>query len=296
MLNYKQLYYFWNVATAGGIRRAAERMHLTPQTLSGQIGELERDLGVSLFARSGRRLEITEAGKLALARADEIFRLGNELTESLKASPPEEALPFRVGLADSVPKSIAFRLLAPAFKLQGPIRLFCHRDRLENLFAELAIHKLDLVIADRQLPSGLGVKAFSHPLGRCSITFFGVPELARRYEPDFPRSLEGAPLLMPTGSARGALDRWFAEHSIHPRVVGEFDDTALLKTFGKAGFGLFSAPSVTGEEVRRLYDVDSIGEATDFEVRYFAISAERRLTHPAVMAVSEHARQNLFVG
>lgn len=171
MLNYKQLFYFWNVATAGGIRRAAERMHLTPQTLSGQIGELERNLGVKLFVRTGRRLEITEAGKLALARAEEIFQIGNELTETLRASPPEEALPFRVGLADSVPKSIAFRLLAPAFKLPAPIRLFCHRDKLENLFAELAIHKLELVIADRQLPPGLGVKAFNHPLGGCSVTF-----------------------------------------------------------------------------------------------------------------------------
>jgi LysR family transcriptional activator of nhaA len=295
MLNYRQLYYFWNVATAGGIRRAAERMHLTPQTLSGQIGELERDLGVKLFVRTGRRLEITEAGKLALARADEIFQIGSELTEALKTSPPEEALPFRVGLADSVPKSIAFRLLAPAFKLAPPIRLFCHRDRLENLFAELAIHKLELVIADRQLPAGLGVKAFNHPLGNCSITFFGVQELVRRYRSDFPSSLAGAPLLMPTGSVRGALDRWFAEHGIHPHVVGEFDDTALMKTFGQAGLGLFPAPSVMREEVRRLYDVDTVGEAQDIDVRYFAISAERRLKHPAVMAVSEHARQNLFV-
>lgn len=296
MLNYKQLYYFWNVATAGGIRRAAERMYLTPQTLSGQIGELERELGVKLFVRSGRRLEITEAGKLALARADEIFQIGNELTETLKTSPPEEAMPFRVGLADSVPKSIAFRLLAPAFKLPTPIRLFCHRGMLEHLFAELAIHKLDLVIADRRLPSELGIKAFNHPLGNCSITFFGVQGLARRYQPDFPRSLEGAPLLMPLGSARGVLDRWFAEHGIHPHVVGEFDDTALLKTFGQAGLGLFPAPSVMKEEVRSLYDVDVVGEATDVDVRYFAISAERRLTHPAVMAVSEHARQNLFSG
>ncbi len=296
MLNFKQLHYFWNVATAGGIRRAAERMHLTPQTLSGQIGELERDLGVKLFVRSGRRLEITEAGKLAMARADEIFQIGNELTETLKTSPPEEALPFRVGLADSVPNSIAYRLLAPAFELPTPIRLVCHRDRLENLFAELAIHKLELVIADRQLPSGLGVKAFNHPLGSCSITFFGVQDLARRYQPGFPRSLEGAPVLMPTGKARGMLDRWFAEQGIHPHVVGEFDDTALLKTFGQAGLGLFPAPSVMKEEIRRLYGVELLGEAADIDMRYFAISAERRLKHPAVMAVSEHARQNLFVG
>lgn len=297
MLNYKQLHYFWNVAMAGGIRRAAERMHLTPQTLSGQIGELERDLGVSLFRRTGRRLEITEAGKLVLSRADEIFQIGKELADILKNSPPEEALPFRVGLAESVPKSIAFRLLAPALRLDRPVRLFCHRDRLENLFAELAIHKLDLVIADRKLPPELGVMAFNHLLGRCAITFFGTEALTRRFGPGFPQSLEGAPLLIPLGSAapHGFLGRWFGEHALHPHVVGEFDDTALMKTFGQAGLGMFPAPSVMGEEVRRLYGVEAVGEAHDIDVRYYAISAERRLKHPAVMAVSEHARMDLFV-
>lgn len=297
MLNYRQLYYFWNVAMAGGIRRAADRMHLTPQTLSGQIGELERELGVSLFRRSGRRLEITEAGKLVLSRADEIFQIGSELVDILKNAPPEEALPFRVGLADSVPKSIAFRLLAPAFGLGRPVRLFCHRDRLENLFAELAIHKLDLVIADRQLPSELGVKGFNHLLGRCFVTFFGTVPLADRLGPGFPQSLDGAPLLIPTGSAaaHGFLGRWFDEHALHPQVVGEFDDTALMKTFGQAGLGVFPAPSVMRQEVRELYDVEVVGEARDIDMRYFAISTERRLKHPAVMAVTEHARQDLFV-
>lgn len=296
MLNYKQLHYFWNVAMAGGIRRAAERMHLTPQTLSGQIGELERELNVKLFERSGRRLELTEAGKIALARADEIFQIGNELTVMLRTSPPAEALPFRVGLADQVPKSIAFRLLAPALRLETPVRLFCHRDRLENLFAELAIHKLDLVIADRQLPSALGVKGFNHPLGRSTVMFFGVAALARRYRPGFPQSLNGAPLLIPVGSGagRGMLGRWFDEHAIRPQVVAEFDDTALMKTFGQAGLGLFPAPRVMQDEVQRLHDVEIVGEAEDITMEYYAISAERRLKHPAVMAVSEHARTTLF--
>ncbi|HCU69475.1 MAG TPA: transcriptional activator NhaR [Desulfomicrobium sp.] len=297
MLNYKQLYYFWNVAMAGGIRRAAVRMHLTPQTLSGQIGELEKDLGISLFRRSGKRLEITEAGKLVLSRADEIFQIGKELSDILKNSPPEEALPFRVGLAEPVPKSIAFRLLAPALRLDRPVRLFCHRDRLENLFAELAIHKLDLVIADRKLPPELGVKGYNHLLGRCAVTFFGTEALARRFGPGFPQSLDGAPLLIPSGSAapHGILGRWFDEHAIQPQVVGEFDDTALMKTFGQAGLGLFPAPSVMDEEVPRLYGVEAVGKAHDIDVRYYAISAERRLKHPAVMAVSEHARLDLFV-
>lgn len=296
MLNYKQLYYFWNVAMAGGIRRAAERMHLTPQTLSGQIGELEHYLGVKLFRRSGRRLEITEAGKLALSRANEIFQIGDELSEILKSSPPEEALAFRVGLADQVPKSIAFRLLVPTLNLMTPVRLFCHRDRLENLFAELAIHKLDLVITDRQLPPELGVKVFSHPLGRCSVTFFGVDALARRHGPGFPQSLHRAPMLIPVGSAtaHGFLGRWFSEHHIQPQVVGEFGDTALMKTFGQAGLGVFPAPSVMRDEVRHLYDVEVVGVADDIDMRYFAVSSERRLKHPAVMAVSKHARQDLF--
>lgn len=296
MLNYKQLHYFWNVAKAGSIVRAAERLHLTPQTISGQIGELERALGTDLFRRAGRRLELTAAGSLALSHADEIFQIGNELEELLRNRCGGGALPFRVGVADVVPKSIAYRLLAPAMALAEPVRLSCHEDKLERLFAELAIHKLDLVIADRPMPSELGVKGYSHTLGRCAVIFHAVPELAARYRADFPQSLNGAPLLIPGGSAavRGPLGRWFSERRIQPRIVGEFDDSALMQAFGQAGIGVFPVPAVIAEEVRRQCGVEMVGCAEEVVVKYYAISVERRLTHPAVVAISQAAKQDLF--
>lgn len=296
MLNYKQLYYFWNVAKAGSITRAAEHLHLTPQTISGQISELERGLGSDLFRRTGRRIELTTAGKLALSHADEIFHIGSELEQLLRNRSSSAELPFRVGVADVIPKSIAYRLLAPAMTLAEPVRLICQEDKLERLFAELAIHKLDLVIADRPLPTELGVKGYSHALGGCGLVFHAVPELAARYRADFPQSLNGAPLLLPGEGAavRGPLGRWFSERRIQPRIVGEFDDTALMKAFGQAGVGIFPAPAVTAEEVRHQYGVEIVGHAEDVVVKYYAISVERRLTHPAVLAISQAAKQALF--
>ena len=297
MLNYRQLHYFWNAAKAGSITRAAERLHLTPQTISGQISELERTLGTDLFRRAGRRLELTAAGKLALSHADEIFQIGHELEELLRDRSSSGELPFRVGVADVVPKSLTYRLLAPAMTLAEPVRLICHEGKLEPLFADLAIHKLDLVIADRPLPSNLGVKGYSHALGRCGVVFQAVAELAARYRPDFPQSLQGAPLLIPGGGAavRGSLGRWFSERRIQPRIVGEFDDTALMKAFGQAGVGLFPTPAVIAEEVGHQYGVEIVGRTEEIVVEYYAISVERRLTHPAVVAVSQAAKQALFV-
>lgn len=296
VLNYKQLFYFWNVARAGGVTRAAERLHLMPQTLSGQIGELEKSLGTDLFRRAGRRLELTAAGRLALSHAEEIFQIGNELEALLRNRPGSGELPFRVGLASVVPKSIAYRLLAPALKLAEPIRLICHEDKLERLFAELAIHQLDLVIADRPLPSELGVKGYTHPLGRSAVTFFAAPALAARCREGFPGSLHEAPMLIPGGDAslRGALEHWFKKLQIQPRMVGEFDDTALMKAFGQAGAGVFPVPAVIAPEVLRQYRVEAVGDSKELTVRYNAISLERRLTHPAVKAVTEAARQELF--
>ncbi len=298
MLNYRQLHYFWSVAKAGSIARAAERLHLTPQTISAQIGELERALGRDLFRRTGRRLELTEAGKLALSHADEIFQIGSELEGLMHHSAGSSDLLFRVGVADVVPKSIAYRLLAPALMLSESVRLVCHEDKLERLFAELAIHKLDLVIADRPLPTELGVKGYSHVLGQCGVVFHGVPALAVRYRDNFPQSLNGAPLLIPgAGTAiRGPLGRWFSERGVHPRTVGEFDDTALMKAFGQAGAGLFPIPAVISAEIQRQYGTEVVGQADEVVVKYYAISVERRLTHPAVVAISEAAKQGLFVG
>lgn len=296
MLNYKQLHYFWVVARAGGITRAAERLHLTPQTISGQIGELESSLGTELFRRRGRRLELTTAGKLALSHADEIFQIGAELEGHLRNRSAGAELLLRVGVADVVPKSIAYRLLAPAMALAESVRLICQEDKLERLFAELAIHKLDLVIADRPLGSDLGVRGFNHPLGRCALDLHAAPALAARYRSGFPRSLAGAPLLLPgpAASMRGALVRWCAEQRIDARIVGEFDDTALMKAFGAAGAGIFPAPAAIADEVRRQFGVEIVGRVEGVEVRYYAISVERRLTHPAVVAVTREARRALF--
>ncbi len=296
MLNYKHLFYFWNVARAESIARTAERLHLTPQTISGQIGELEKSLGTLLFRRAGRRLELTAAGKLALSHADEIFQIGNELEAMLRERPQGGELLFRVGVADVVPKSIAYRLLAPAMRLAEPVRLICHEDKLERLFAALAIHTLDLVIADRPLPHELGVKGYSHDLGRSAVAFCAVPALASKYRANFPQSLDGAPFLLPGGSTavRGPLGRWLSERQIQPRIVGEFDDTALMKEFGRAGAGVFPTLAVITEEVQQQYGVEIVGRADELVVKYYAISLERRLTHPAVLAVSQAAKQKLF--
>lgn len=296
MLNYKQLHYFWVVARSGSIARAAERLHLTPQTISGQIRELERSLGIDLFRRSGRRLDVTAAGKMALSHADEIFHIGAELEGHLRSRSPGEEPLLRVGVADVVPKSVAYRLLAPAMTLAEPVRLICQEDKLERLFAELAIHTIDLVIADRPLTRELGVRGYNHPLGRCAVDLHAVPTLATRYRSGFPRSLAGAPLLIPgvASTMRGALMRWFTEQQIEPRIVGEFDDTALMKAFGAAGAGMFPAPAATAEEIRRQFGAEIVGRFEGVETRYFAITVERRLTDPAIMAVTREAKRALF--
>lgn len=296
VFNYKQLHYFWAVARSGSIARAAERLHLTPQTISGQINELEASLGIDLFRRSGRRLELTAAGKLALSHADEIFQIGAELEGHLRNRSAGTELLLRVGVADVVPKSIAYRLLAPALSLAEPVRLICQEDKLERLFADLAIHKIDLVLADRPLTSDLGLRGYNHPLGHCAVDLHAVPKLAARYRSGFPGSLAGSPMLIPGGAStmRGALLRWLTDHRIEPRIVGEFDDSALMKAFGRAGAGLFPAPAAIAGEIRRQFGAEVVGRVEGVEVRYFAITVERRLTHPAIVAVTQEAKRALF--
>ncbi len=297
MLNYKQLYYFWNIAKAGGVIRAAERLNVTPQTVSGQLGELERALDTQLFRRAGRRLELTSAGELALRHAEEIFQIGGELEALLRNRPVGGDLLFRVGVVDAVPKSMAHRLLEPSLELAEPVRLICHEDKPEDLFRELAIHKLDLVIADRALPRELGVKGYNHELGRSSVVFCATRPLADRYRESFPHSLYGAPFLMPgEGTAlRGEINHWLLKYDIQPHIVGEFDDTVLMKAFGAAGVGVFPVPLAIVEEVRHQYNVAIVGAADEIVVRYYAISQERRLKHPAVIAVRQAARRSLFI-
>jgi LysR family transcriptional activator of nhaA len=296
LINYKQLHYFWAVAKMGSIVRAGEQLNLTPQTISGQIGLLEETLGVELFRRAGRRLELTETGRHALSYAEEIFQVGGELEEALRSHPGDHHVLFRVGIADVVPKSIAYHLLAPAMALSEPVRIVCREDKMERLLAELAIQRLDLVLADSPMPAEIDVKGYSHKLGECGVTFFATPKLAALHGSDFPRALHGAPMLVPGENTivRGRLMRWFGEQQIQPRIVGEFDDSALMKAFGQSGIGIFIAPSVIVDEVRRQYGVEVIGQTDDVTERFYAISVERRRTHPAVVAVTEAARQELF--
>jgi LysR family transcriptional activator of nhaA len=293
MLNYKHLHYFRTVAKTGAINRAADKLHLTPQTLSGQISAFEERIGVSLFRRSGRRLELTEAGRTALAYADEIFQVGTELEELLQNRSAPRVHPFRVGIADVVPKAIAYQLLEPALTLPEPVKLVCREDRLAQLAAELSIHRLDMVLADRPLPSSMDIKGYSHPLGECGIAFLATPAIAQPLTEQFPASLQDAALLIPgeDSALRTPLLRWLERKNIRPTIVGEFDDSALMSAFGQAGAGVFPVPLTTAQEVMRQHDVVEVGRTLDIREHFFAISVERRLSHPAVLAVSEAARR-----
>ncbi len=296
MLNYKHLHYFVSIARAGGVIRAAERLHLTPQTLSGQISQFEERMGVALFQRVGRRLELTEAGKLALSYAEEIFQTGTELEDLLKNGAEERFITFRVGIADVVPKFIAHRLLAPVLALPEAVRLICQEDRLDRLLADLSIHRLDMVLADRPMPPGTEIKGYSHPLGETGVTFLAAPALAERLTGSFPDCLDGAPLLLSgrDSALHASLPRWLERQGKRVHIVGEFDDSALMKAFGEAGAGVFPAPTASVPDVTAHYKVVILGETDEIRERFFLISAERRLNHPAARAVSEHARGRLF--
>jgi LysR family transcriptional activator of nhaA len=296
MLNYRQLHYFWVVAKTGSIVRACEQLNLTPQTISGQISLLEQTFGVALFKRVGRRLELTETGRTALPYAEQMFQLGGELESLLRAQPDEQQILFRVGVADVVPKSIVYRLLAPTMTLSEPMRITCREDQLERLLADLAIQRLDLVISDSPMPSHLDIKGYSQKLGECGVSFFATTALAKAHGQNFPHDMQGAPLLIPGQQTvvRSRLMRWFADQNVQPRIVGEFDDSALMKAFGKSGSGIFIAPSVIADEVMEQYDVELIGQTDAVTESFYAISVERKVKHPGIVAITEGARQQLF--
>ena len=293
MINFKHLHYFWVVAKQGGIARASEILHLTPQTISGQINQLEDNLGQALFNRVGRNIELTETGRLALSYADEIFSLGSELEDNLRNLPADRPLSFKVGIADVVPKTIAHRLLAPALQMPEPMRLLCRENSLETLLAELALHRVDMVLADGPIPPGVDVRGFNHALGESGVSFFGTAELRRELEGDFPHCLGGAPMLMPSGINRvhDRLLQWLEGQRVYPRIVGEFDDSALMKVFGQAGVGIFVSPTAIAAEVEKQYGVERIGDADAVREQFYAISVERRISHPAVAVVTETARR-----
>ena len=295
-LNYHHLLYFWTVAREGSVARACQRLHLSQPTISGQLRVLEEALGEKLFARQGRGLVLTEVGRTVYSYADEIFSLGRELMDNLKDRPTGRPLRLSVGIADVVPKLIAYRLLEPALKLPERVHVVCREDKPERLLAELALHGVDLVLADAPLSPSMRIRAFSHLLGECGVCFFAVPALAAVYRRRFPASLAGAPMLLPTDNTtlRRSLDQWFDAQGLRPQVVGEFEDSALLKVFGQTGAGLFAAPAAIEREVRKQYGVVVVGRVEEIRERYYAISAERRLKHPAVVAISEAAQHHLF--
>ncbi len=297
-MNFKHLYYFWVTARAGGVVRAGEQLHITPQTLSGQIKLLEDRLGRQLLRKSGRRLELTDDGRVALRFADDIFALGSELEAAMRAQRGgAAAVPdFRVGIEDAVAKSVAYRLLEPALHLPQALRLICTEGRFDDLMAQLALHRMDLVIADEPLTSRLSVKAFNHALGRSTMSFFAAPALAASLQGTFPACLNGAPMLVPGASStmRPQFETWLTRHGLHPRVVGEFDDGALMKAFGRQGSGVFLSPSVVEHETVDQYGVQVVGRSDEMVEQFFAISAERRITHPGVAAITAAARGDLF--
>ncbi|MFT7687728.1 MAG: LysR family transcriptional activator of nhaA [Candidatus Azotimanducaceae bacterium] len=295
-LNYKHLHYFWVVASEGGIANAGKRLHITPQTISGQISLLERQLGVSLFKKAGRNLELTDDGNLVLGYADEIFSLGGELEETLHQMPQSRRQHFRVGVVDVLPKSIAHRILKPVQEMAEPVHLHCRESSLDTLLAELAVHRLDLILADRPIPPTVSTKGYSHKLGECGVSFFATKTLAKTLKGSFPENLNGAPMLLPTlgNQLRASIDQWLKRYHLHPSIVAEFDDSALMKSFGQEGSGVFLAPSAIEKEVERQYEVKVIGKIDEVKENFYAISVERRITHPVVAFMMETARENLF--
>lgn len=295
-LNYHHLYYFWTVAREGSITRACEKLRLAQPTISGQLRLLEETMGEKLFAKRGRGLALTEAGQIVYGYAAEIFGLGRELQDVLKGRPRSGPLKLQVGVSDMLPKLIAYQILQPTLSMAQPVHLVCHEDTHERLLAELAEHRLDVVLSDAPLTAAAGLKAFNHLLGACGVTLFAEPKMAARYRRGFPASLEGAPFLLPMEGAglRRELEQWFDSNNLRPRPVGEFKDSALMKTFGQAGAGIFAAPGAIEEQVKQHYAVALVGRINSITDRFYAISAERKIRHPAVVVISESARVKLF--
>lgn len=295
-LNYHHLLYFWTVVKQGGIAPAAQELRLAPSTISTQIQQLENIVGHKLFDRSGRKLVLTDVGQVAFRYAEEIFSLGSELMDTLQQKPVDRPLRLRVGVADVLPKLVAIKLIEPALALNMEIQLLCREDRSDRLLAELAIHNLDVVLTDAPIGSSARIRGFNHLLGESTVMLFAEKSLASKYRRSFPGSLDSAPFLLPAEGTtlRQSLEQWFHTQGIRPKIVGEFDDSALLKVFGQLGTGIFAVPAVIRKEVIRQYDVREIGILEGVKEHFYAISVERHLKHPAVVAIAEGARTKIF--
>ncbi len=295
-LNYHHLLYFWVVAKEGSIAQACEKLHLAQPTISGQIRELEKNIGDRLFERVGRRLRLTESGRVVYRYADEIFSLGQELQDMMKGRPVRTPLRLNVGIADAIPKFLSYRILLPALKLPHRVQLACQEGSNEELLSKLAIHELDLVLTDVPVTSLTKVRAYSHPLGECDVSIFGTQEHYELYRKGFPKSLHQVPWVLPAESTalRRSLDRWFETEDIHPIIAAEFEDSALMKVFSVSGLGVMACPSASEKEIRKHLDMKVIGRIPTVTERFYAITVERRLKNPAVVAICESARDRLF--
>lgn len=295
-LNYHHLQYFWMAAREGSVSRASEELMVSQPTVSAQIKELERSLGEPLFERAGRGLVLTEAGRVVYNYANEIFALGRELLDAMDRRPADRPLKLSVGILDVLPKSVVQLLLEPAMQLPQPVRLTCREDKVDRLLADLAARRTDIVLSDSPIGIGVQVRGFNHLLGECGVTFFATAKLAARYRRGFPRSLDGAPLILPAEgtSLRHELNLWFASRRIQPVVVSECDDGALITWFGRSGMGIFAVPSVVENEVRREQNLRVVGRTDQVRERFYAISVEEKLKHPAVLAIWEAARRDIF--
>ena len=296
LINYKHLNYFWTVAHEGSIAKASGKLNVTPQTISGQLSLLETRMGNALFEREGRGLRLTDTGRLVLRYADDIFELGRELNDVLRGVPALGPSEFIVSSASALPKTIVHKIIDPALHIDQDISLTSLEGPIEAILAELAIHKVDLVLSDKPVTGALSIKAYNHKLGESGLTFFAAPKIAKAYRQNFPQSLNGAPLLMPTkqNEIRQLVDYWLNEQNIYPIVRGQFDDSALMKAFGQAGMGIFFMPTIIADEVCNAFNVEVIGETEEVTQKFYAISAERKVKHPAVVAICDAAKHHLF--
>lgn len=295
-INYQHLYYFWMVAKQGSITAACDILHLAQPTISGQLAVFEQSVGTKLLRKEGRRLVLTETGRAVFHYAEEIFALGREMGHMLKGRTTERGLRLNIGISDAMPKLIAYRLMAPLLRLSDPKQIQCVEDKTERLLTEIGLHSIDMMLSDVPATPASGTRVFNHFLGESSVAVFAAVDLAERYRQDFPRCLNGAPFLLPTGntSLRRSLDQWFDTQQISPVIQAEVEDSALLKTFGAASAGLFFSPRAVAEEIQRQYGTIMLGVAEGVTERFYAITAQRRLKHPLVTAILENAKQGLF--
>ena len=295
-INLKHLRYFWSVATHGSVTKASEALYLTPQTISGQLRDLEQSIGEKLFRREGRNLVLTETGHTVFSYADEMFQLGLELQDVLDGQTPGATTRVKIGVAMIVPKLLAYRVLEPVLKMGESVNLICHEAPLVDLLADMSVHKLDAVISDSPINPSLNIRAYNHSLGASGISFFSTPRVAKKLAKNFPANLHDYPFLMPSKSSSlyRNLERWFDQHKIKPRMVAEFEDRALMKAFGEGGTGVFTSPQTMEKDVLDKYGVKVIGHTDEIKENYYVISPERRINNPAVTAITEAARSSLF--